>query len=117
LQDIAKKMSRPWDQAKGFDASAPCSPLRDVDTVSHPTAGRIWLEVNGSVRQEGDLQELIWPVGDVLSYLSRSMALAAGDLIFTGTPAGVGALEPGDSVRGGVEGVAEFSFKVGPRPA
>ena len=117
VQDEAKKMSRPWEWAKSFDASAPCSPLHPVAAVGHPDTGRIWLEVNGAVRQQGDLRELIWPVADVISHVSRSVALQAGDLIFTGTPAGVGPLQPGDRVRGGVDGVAEFAFEVGPRRA
>jgi fumarylpyruvate hydrolase len=111
LQDVAKKMSRPWDWAKGFDASAPCSPLQPVQVVGHPAKGRVWLEVNGEVRQDGDLQELIWPIPDVISHVSRAVALQPGDLIFTGTPAGVGALQPGDRVRGG-EGVSTFEFEL-----
>jgi fumarylpyruvate hydrolase len=112
LQDVVKKMSRPWDWAKGFDASAPCSPLQPVQVVGHPAKGRVWLEVNGKVRQDGDLQELIWPIADVISHVSRAVALQPGDLIFTGTPAGVGALQPGDRVRGGVEGVSTFEFEL-----
>ena len=117
LQDVAKKMSRPWDWAKGFDASAPCSALQPVSAVGHPEAGRIWLQVNGELRQQGDLTELIWPVPDILSHISQAVALQPGDLIFTGTPAGVGALQPGDRVQGGVAGVAAFDFTMGPRPA
>jgi len=116
LQDVAKQLSRPWDWAKGFDASAPCSPLQPVDRVGHPCAGRIWLEVNGALRQQGDLRDLIWPVADVVAQVSRAVALAPGDLIFTGTPAGVGALQPGDRVRGGVDGVSTFAFDIGAAP-
>ncbi len=112
LQAVAKKDGRPWDMAKGFDASAPCTPLLPVARTGHPAAGRIWLEVNGAVKQEGDLNEMIWPVADVIAYLSRFVTLAPGDLIFTGTPSGVGALEPGDRVRGGVDGVATFELTV-----
>jgi len=115
LQDIAKDLRRPWDWSKGFDASAPCSPLVPA-SAGHPEAGRIWLEVNGQPRQQGDLRDLIWPVADVISHISQGVALAPGDLIFTGTPAGVGALHPGDQVRGGVDGVAEFAFQLGPKP-
>ncbi len=117
LQDTAKQMSRPWDWSKGFDASAPCGALQPVSAVGHPEAGRIWLQVNGELRQQGDLTELIWPVPDIISHISQAVALQPGDLIFTGTPAGVGALQPGDRVRGGVAGVAGFEFEVGPRPA
>ncbi|THU05053.1 fumarylacetoacetate hydrolase family protein [Lampropedia puyangensis] len=116
VQDVAKKMSRPWDWAKGFDASAPCGPLLPVDKVGHPSEGRVWLEVNGQVRQEGDLNEMIWPVADVIAYISQSVELRPGDLIYTGTPAGVGALQPGDVVTGGVEGVGHFEFVVDPKP-
>src|SRR5437773_240223 len=117
LQDVAKKMSRPWDWAKGFDASAPCSAIHPVSIVGHPKTGEIWLTVNGARKQVGDLQDLIWPIAHVISYVSRAVELAPGDLIYSGTPAGVGPLQPGDEVRGGVQGVADFGFVVGPRPA
>jgi fumarylpyruvate hydrolase len=113
LQDVAKKASRPWDLAKGFDASGPCSPLQPLACTGHPEQARVWLEVNGEVKQEGNLNEMIWPVPDVIAYLSRFVTLAPGDLIFTGTPSGVGALQPGDRVRGGVDGVATFDFTMG----
>ncbi|MBQ5950060.1 fumarylacetoacetate hydrolase family protein [Massilia sp. ST3] len=115
LQAVAKDAGRPWDMAKGFDASAPCSALRPASETGHPAAGRIWLEVNGQVKQQGDLNEMIWPVADVISYLSRFVTLAAGDLIYSGTPSGVGALQPGDRVRGGVDGVATFELEIAPR--
>jgi fumarylpyruvate hydrolase len=114
LQAIAKKDGRPWDMAKGFDASAPCSPLLPVAQSGHPQEAPIWLEVNGQLKQEGNLNEMIWPVADVIAALSRLVALAPGDLIYTGTPAGVDALNPGDVVRGGVDGVSTFEFTVGP---
>lgn len=113
IQDEAKKLSRPWDWAKGFDASAPCSPLKPASRVGNPSEGRVWLKVNGELRQQGDLSDQIWPVADVISYVSQSVALRPGDLIYTGTPAGVGALHPGDVVRGGVDGVGEFVFTIG----
>lgn len=115
LQDVAKKMSRPWDWSKSFDASGPCGPLQPVSAVGHPSKGAIWLNVNGETRQKGDLDELIWPVADVIAYISEAMTLQPGDLIFTGTPAGVGALNPGDTVSGGVEGVGEITFTIGKR--
>ena len=101
---------------KGFDASAPCSPLVPVSRIGHPAAGRIFLEVNGKPVQDGDLKELIWPVAGLISELSRLVALQPGDLIMTGTPAGVGALQPGDRVHGEVAGVASFDLTIGPRP-
>ncbi|MGI4718609.1 MAG: fumarylacetoacetate hydrolase family protein [Janthinobacterium lividum] len=112
LQSVAKDSGRPWDMAKGFDASAPCSPLVPAASLGHPSDARIWLEVNGAVRQEGRLNEMIWPIRDMIAYLSRLVTLAPGDLIYTGTPAGVGALRPGDQVRGGVDGVAQFALSI-----
>jgi fumarylpyruvate hydrolase len=117
LQAVAKDLSRPWDLAKGFDAAAPCSELHPVAEVGHPSGKRIWLEVNGQVRQDGNLDEMIWPVPEVISYLSRFVELAPGDLIFSGTPAGVGPLQPGDHVRGVLDGVASFEYTVGPANA
>lgn len=117
LQDQAKALRRPWEWAKAFDACAPCSALVPASQIGHPDTGRIWLAVNGEPRQEGDLADLIWPVADVVSYASKSVALQPGDLIYTGTPAGVGPLQPGDSVSGGVDGVARFDFTVGRQPA
>jgi fumarylpyruvate hydrolase len=98
--------------AKGFDASAPCSPLIPVERTGHPQEARIWLEVNGQLKQEGNLNEMIRPVPEVIAALSRLVALAPGDLIFTGTPAGVDALNPGDRVRGGVDGVTTFELVI-----
>lgn len=116
LQAAAKKMGRPWDFAKGFDNSAPTCPVVPVSAIGHPSAGKIWLSVNGELKQEGDLSDQIWAVADVISYLSRSVELRAGDLIFTGTPAGVGRLEAGDKVTGGIEGIGEFSLEIGIKP-
>jgi len=115
LQAAAKDSGRPWDMAKGFDASAPCSALHPVSEVGHPAEGRIWLEVNGALRQEGNLNELIWPIADVIAYLSRFVILAPGDLIYSGTPSGVAALKPGDRVRAGVDGVDSFELEIGAR--
>jgi fumarylpyruvate hydrolase len=117
LQAVAKKMSRPWDWGKGFDASAPCGAIVPVAVSGHPQAGSISLSVNGELRQQGDLNELIWPVADVIAIISQSVVLAPGDLIYTGTPAGVGALQPGDKVSAQVEGVGSIEFTMGPRPA
>lgn len=114
IQDEAKKLSRPWDWSKGFDASAPCSPIFPVGSVGHPDSGEIWLRVNGELKQKGDLKDLIWSVPEVISAISTAIDLAPGDLVFSGTPAGVGPMEPGDVVSGGVAGVAEFEFTVGP---
>lgn len=112
LQSEAKNLRRPWDLAKGFDLSGPCSSLRPASEVGHPDRGRIWLAVDGSTRQEGDLADQIWAVPEIIAHLSQSVALRPGDLIFTGTPAGVGALSSGSSVTAGIEGVAELSFSI-----
>lgn len=117
LQAEAKKAGRPWDWAKGFDASGPVTALHPAASIGHPQRGRIWLAVNGALRQQGDLADMIWPIPDVIAYASRAVELRAGDLIFTGTPAGVAALQPGERVTGGVDGVASFEFVVGEKPA
>ncbi len=117
LQAAAKKTARPWEWGKAFDASGPCTPLRPASAIGHPAQGRIHLEVDGETRQQGDLRDLIWSIPEVIAAISRSIALAPGDLIFTGTPAGVGPLLPGQRVSGGVDGVASFEFSVGPRAA
>ena len=113
LQAAAKEAGKPWDMAKGFDASAPVAPLLPMADAPGIETGRIWLSVNGETRQDADLSEMIWPVRDIVAELSRLIALAPGDLILTGTPAGVGALKPGDRVDGGIAGYPDLSFTVG----
>lgn len=113
LQLAARDQGRPWDWGKAFDRSAPCSAIRRVADVGHPNAGRIWLTVNGVTKQEADIRELIWRVPEVIAGISSSMELSPGDLIFTGTPAGVGPLVPGDQVRGGIDGIGEITLVVG----
>ena len=112
LQGDAKKMGRPWEWGKAFDAAAPCGPVVPASDTGHPQAGRIWLSVNGVVRQDGDLDELIWPLPDVVSLCSQSSRLEPGDLIMTGTPAGVGAVVAGDRITAGVDGVGEIGFEI-----
>jgi fumarylpyruvate hydrolase len=112
LQNIAKDLARPWDWAKGFDNSAPCGAIRPAAEIGHPSTGRIWLAVNGAVKQDADIAELIWPVPDVIAFASASMALAPGDLIYTGTPAGVGPVHPGDTITGGIIGVGEIQLSI-----
>ncbi len=114
LQEQAKRSGRPWDMAKGFDASAPCTPLRPRAGGPLPAAGAIWLDVNGQRRQTGDLAQMIWSVPEVIAHLSRLVRLAPGDLIFTGTPAGVGPLQPGDQVEAGIAGLATLRLQIGP---
>jgi len=98
----AKKAGRPWDMAKGFDRSAPVGPLMKG---LPPFQGEISLTVDGRVRQSGDLRDMIWGVAEIIAHLSGYVAVAAGDLIFTGTPAGVGAIQRGERVRGSIAGV------------
>jgi fumarylpyruvate hydrolase len=109
MQAVAKKAGRPWDMAKGFDESAPCSPLRPVQDIGHPDSGEIWLRINDEVRQQGDLDQQIWKVPEAIAYLSTLVTLRAGDLIMTGTPAGVGRVEPGDRLEGHIDDVGDLS--------
>ncbi len=113
LQFEARDKGRPWDWGKAFDLSAPIAPLHRVTNGQHPARGRIWLAVNGTVKQDADLTELIWPVPDIISILSRSMVLKPGDLIMTGTPAGVGAIVAGDKVTGGIDGLGSIDITIG----
>lgn len=106
LQAAAKKAARPWTMAKGFDHSAPISNIVPTARIGHPTSGRIALTVNGEARQDADIADMIWDVPHVIAYLSGYVALKAGDLVFTGTPAGVGAVVRGDRLEGGVDGIA-----------
>jgi len=115
LQTEAKDMGRPWDWGKAFDHSAPIGAIKPIADVASVETGRIWLAVNGKVRQDADLADLIWSVRDHVSILSRAMTLAPGDIVMTGTPAGVGAVGPGDVITGGVEGIGELEVKIGPR--
>ena len=105
LQGEAKKMGRPWDTGKAFDESAPCSNLVPVSQCGHPAKGLINLKVNGVIKQEGDLAMMIWNVPDTIAYLSTLFALEQGDLIFSGTPAGVAAVKKGDVLEGYVAGL------------
>jgi fumarylpyruvate hydrolase len=109
LQLQAREQGRPWDWGKGFDLSAPIAPLHPVSEVGHPTAGRIWIAVDGQVKQDSDIAKLIWPVPDIISIASRSMELRPGDLIMTGTPAGVGKVDPGDRLEGHIDGVGDLT--------
>lgn len=112
LQLAARDMGRPWDFGKSFDESAPITPIHPASRAGHPAKGRITLEVNGQLRQQGDLADLIWSVPETIAFLSRYYTLQPGDLIFTGTPAGVGAVVRGDRLRGRVEGLAELQVEI-----
>ena len=113
LQNAAKDLGRPWEWGKSFDHSAPCSALVAAADIGHPQRGRIWLSVNGVIRQQGDIADLIWSVPEVIAEISASMSLEPGDLIYTGTPSGVGAVSVGDVLEGGVEGVADIKILIG----
>lgn len=112
LQNAAKDKGHPWDASKGFDASAPISAIRKWSGA--PPQGRIWLNVNGHPRQDASVSDMIWNLAEIVSEASKLWTLAPGDLIFTGTPEGVGPLVAGDKVEGGVEDVGEIAFTVTP---
>ena len=108
LQSDAKDHGRPWDISKGFDRSAVIGAITPAAQSGHLRSGRIWLKVNGQMRQEADLAELIWSVPEVIAELSTLFELQPGDLIYTGTPAGVAALKKGDRIEGGIDGLVEL---------
>jgi fumarylpyruvate hydrolase len=113
LQIASRDIKRPWEIGKAFDASAPCGPLRPASETGHPKKGRIVLKVNGKVRQDGDLEQMIWNVPEVIWKLSEMVALAAGDIIMTGTPAGVAATVAGDKIECEVEGIGKLTVTIG----
>jgi fumarylpyruvate hydrolase len=112
LQAEAKKLGRPWEVAKAFEYSAPVAPIVPASQLGHPSAGRIWLELNGKRVQDGDLNQMIWKVPEIIAELSRLFILAPGDVIMTGTPAGVGAVKKGDRVDCGIDGISTLSINV-----
>jgi fumarylpyruvate hydrolase len=116
-QREARERGLPWEIGKSFDRSAPCGPIHPASRVGHITSGEISLSVNGAMRQRGDVAQMIWNVAEIVANLSRHYALAAGDLIFTGTPAGVGPVVAGDRMVGAVAGLGEVSFTIGERSA
>jgi fumarylpyruvate hydrolase len=107
----------PWERGKAFDASAPCGAIQPVTAIGHPRAGAITLDVDGTERQRGDLEQMIWAVPEILANLSASYRLMPGDLVMTGTPAGVGPVRPGETMRGAVEGIGEVVVTVGTEEA
>ena len=112
LQHIAQDLSRPWAISQSFDNSAPCGPLYTVEENGHAVTGRIWLSVNDEIKQDSDISMQIWSVSEGISMLSRHYELAAGDIIMTGTPEGVGLVERRDVIKCGIEGVGEIEVRV-----
>ena len=112
LQGEAKKMGRPWEIGKAFERSAPVGPIHPVSAVGHLDQGRVALTVNGDLRQEGDLNQMIWKVPEIISYLSEYFVLAPGDVIMSGTPAGVGPVQKGDVMEASIEGLGSMTVTV-----
>ena len=113
LQIASRDVKRPWEVGKAFDFSAPCGPLMPASKIGHPTKGRIVLKANGQVRQDGDLNQMIWNVPETISKLSEMVALEAGDIIMTGTPSGVAATVAGDKLECEIEGVGKLTVTIG----
>ena len=114
LQSDMREKKRPWDIGKSFAQAAPIGPIHPVSAVGQLARGKIWLDVNGQRRQEGDLADMIWDVPHTLAFLSQYYELLPGDLVFTGTPAGVGAVVAGDRLNGGIDGLGTLAITVGP---
>lgn len=117
IQGELKAKGRSWEMGKAFDQSAPISSIMPASRIGHPQRGAITLKVNSQSRQHGDLSDMIWPVADIIANLSGYVTLQPGDLIFTGTPAGVGRVAPGDRLEGTVEGVGTLSVTIGGKMA
>jgi fumarylpyruvate hydrolase len=112
LQGAMKKLGRPWEIGKAFENSAPCGNIIPASAAGHPDAGTISLRINGETRQQGDLNQMIWKVPEMISNLSELFVLRAGDIILTGTPAGVGPVQPGDRIEARIDGIGDLSVKV-----
>ena len=112
MQGEMKKLGRPWEIGKAFEMSAPAGPIMPVEQVGHPDSGDIWLKVNGETRQSGDLNQMIWKTAEMIAILSTLFTLQPGDIILTGTPAGVGPVERGDKMHGYIAGVGELQVAV-----
>lgn len=113
LQIASRDIKRPWEIGKAFDHSAPCGLLRPAAEIGHPAKGRITLKVNGKVRQDGNLDQMIWKVPEIIAKLSEMVELAAGDIIMTGTPSGVAATVAGDKIECEIEGIGTLAATIG----
>jgi fumarylpyruvate hydrolase len=113
LQMASRKKEQPWEIGKSFDQSAPCGPLRPAAEIGHPAKARIWLKVNGETRQDGDIAQMIWNTAEVIAKLSQQVSVGAGDIIMTGTPAGVAAIAKGDRIECGIDGIGTLKCSVG----
>ncbi|AWI90166.1 fumarylacetoacetate hydrolase [Methylobacterium sp. DM1] len=112
LQDEAKRQARPWELGKAADFSAPIGPLQPAGVIGHPRSGAITLAVDGEERQRGDLSEMMWSVPEQVALLSTYFELHPGDLIFTGTPSGVGAVQRGQTMRARIDGIGTIALRV-----
>ena len=112
LQTISRKKEQPWEIGKSFEQSAPCTAVTPAEVCGHPSKGKIQLHVNGKLKQDGDLAQMIWNVPEIIAALSTQVGLDAGDLIFTGTPSGVVACAKGDLLVGTVEGLSELKIRI-----
>jgi len=114
LQQVGKDKGRPWTFGKDFDQSAPVGPISPASTIGHPKKGRLWLKVNGEFRQNSDIDQMIWSVPEQIAFLTQYYTLEAGDLVMTGTPAGVGPAKPGDELVAGIDGLGELRVQILP---
>lgn len=114
LQQVGKDKGRPWTFGKDFDQAAPVGPVTPASKIGHPTKGKLWLKVNGTMRQDSDIDQMIWNIPEQIAFLSQYYTLEAGDLIMTGTPAGVGAAKSGDELVAGIDGLGELRVTILP---
>ena len=114
LQQLGKDKGRPWDFGKNFDEAAPCAAITPASTIGHPAKGTLSLMVNGKERQKADLSDMIWSVPEQIEYLTQYYTLEPGDIIMSGTPAGVGPAQPGDELVAHIDGLADLRVKIVP---
>lgn len=115
LQSRLKEKGQPWELGKAFDASAPISALVPASECGHPRSGRIWLSINNQLKQQGDISDMIWSIPEIIQHLSAYFELQPGDLIFTGTPEGVGPVKPDDAITAGIDGISEIALRIAGR--